>query len=107
MRRNQIECTMKKKNSIDLEREKKEKKLILLLLALLIFTYLIGVMYDKYPDSVGMLILLSITMFPLAIIVLIPFNLLARWYEIDGLLYWIIFITICLALIMFNLSLFK
>lgn len=98
---------MKNKNCIDLEKDKKEKKLILLLLALLIFTYAIGVLYDKYPDSVGMLILSSIAMFPLAIIILIPFNLLARWFEIDGVLYWIIFIIICLALITLNWSLFQ
>lgn len=98
---------MKKKNSKELEREKKEKKLIILLLVLLIFTYFIGTMYDKYPDSVGMLILSSIAMFPLAIIILIPFNLIARWYELDGALYWIVFAIICFALITFNLSFFQ
>lgn len=107
MRRNQIESTMKKKNSMDLEKERKENKLFIILIVLFIFTYLIGVMYDKHPDSVGMLILFSITMFPLAIIILIPFNLIARWYELDGVLYWIIFIFICFALITFNLSFFK
>lgn len=85
---------------------KKENKLILSLLVLLVLVYTTGTMYDKEPDFWGRLILFSISMSFALFLILLPLKFLARWYEFDGVLYWLIVILLFIVVYAFNMSLF-